>query len=402
MRSRAARLSIGAVVLVAVGAAVLLAIQSEQQIASARAAWREFDAHARDASDALADVRVAQAAYVAAGQGVAYWMPKVASITERVMAIVSDLKGSATGIRTRSALEQAEANVDEFASLDKRARDYIAAAQPLMAGDMIFTEGSQTAAGGARQIQNARDFERDAISDAELAHRKEQAILLGSAGGVMFLAMLLLIPLPRTVRQPEGGADVPEQSARATAATPDIPLRGPEPEISGYMTARPAGPVLKAAATLCTDLGRVSDLEELRALLARASDVMDASGAVVWLAAAGNDLQPALSHGYAPQVMARMPSIPRSADNAAAAAYRTGQLQIVLARPGSSNGAIVAPLLSSEGCIGALSAEIRGGGETSDSVQALAAIFAAQLAAVLHAAPVPEAGQSRMAQEAHG
>ena len=55
-----------------------------------------------------------------------------------------------------------------------------------------------------------------------------------------------------------------------------------------------------------------------------------------------------------------MSRILRSADNAAAAAYRTGQLQIVLARPGESNGAVVAPLLSADGCIGALSAEIRG------------------------------------------
>jgi GAF domain-containing protein len=44
---------------------------------------------------------------------------------------------------------------------------------------------------------------------------------------------------------------------------------------------------------------------------------------------------------------------------------------------------VVAPLLSPDGCIGALTAEIRGGGETSDSAQALAAIFAAQLVGVL-------------------
>ena len=59
-------------------------------------------------------------------------------------------------------------------------------------------------------------------------------------------------------------------------------------------------------------------------------------------------------------------------------------MQIVLAHPGESNGAVVAPLLSTDGCIGALSAEIRGGGESSESVQALAAIFAAQLAGVLN------------------
>jgi GAF domain-containing protein len=78
-----------------------------------------------------------------------------------------------------------------------------------------------------------------------------------------------------------------------------------------------------------------------------------------------------------------MPAVPKSANNAAAAAYRTGALQIVLARPGAASGALVAPLLTADGCIGALSAEIKGRGETSDATQALAVLFAAQLASVL-------------------
>jgi hypothetical protein len=93
-----------------------------------------------------------------------------------------------------------------------------------------------------------------------------------------------------------------------------------------------------------------------------------------------------LAHGYPDQVFARMPTVPRSANNAAAAAYRTAALQVVLTRPGS-NGAVVAPLLSPEGCVGALSAEILRGRETADSVQALAAIFAAQLAGMLVGTP---------------
>jgi hypothetical protein len=150
---------------------------------------------------------------------------------------------------------------------------------------------------------------------------------------------------------------------------------------------------------LCTDFGRVSDLDELKRLLERAADVMDATGLVVWVGdAAGADLRPVIAHGYNAQTLARMPSVPRSADNAAAAAYRTGELQVVHAAPGSSKGAIVAPLLSSDGCIGALSGEIRGGGESSDAVQALAAIFAAQLAGVLTMAP--EAPETRTAVQA--
>jgi hypothetical protein len=90
-----------------------------------------------------------------------------------------------------------------------------------------------------------------------------------------------------------------------------------------------------------------------------------------------------LAHGYGAQALSRMPRVPRSADNAAAAAYRTGQMQIVLARPGGNPGALVAPILAADGCIGALSAEIQGGGEASESVQALSTIVAAHLATML-------------------
>jgi hypothetical protein len=147
---------------------------------------------------------------------------------------------------------------------------------------------------------------------------------------------------------------------------------------------RVAVPALKDAAALCTDLGRVRDAEELTALLGRAAGVMDARGVIVWLGAPGGPaLQPVLSAGDAPELMSQMTPVARGADNAAAAAYRTGRFQIVLARPGVSDGAVVAPLLSPDGCIGALTAEMKSGSETSDAAQALASIFAAQLTGVL-------------------
>jgi hypothetical protein len=94
-----------------------------------------------------------------------------------------------------------------------------------------------------------------------------------------------------------------------------------------------------------------------------------------------------------------MPAVPRSSDNAAAAAYRTGLLQIVLSRPGGSAGALVAPLLTPEGCAGALSAEIRNGGEGSEAVQALAVIFAAHLAGIF-AATASDSGDQKAARGA--
>ena len=138
------------------------------------------------------------------------------------------------------------------------------------------------------------------------------------------------------------------------------------------------------AAELCTDLGRMGDPEDLSAVLGQAADVLNASGLVVWVRnSSGAELSPAFAHGYSQETVARLPQIPRSADNAAAVAYRTGALQIVLSRPGTSKGAVAAPLLSPDGCVGVLSAEIRDGGEASDAVQALARILAAQLSGLL-------------------
>jgi hypothetical protein len=123
---------------------------------------------------------------------------------------------------------------------------------------------------------------------------------------------------------------------------------------------------------------------------------MDAAGVVVWLSSGdGANLEPVLTHGYSDATRARLPTVPLTADNAAAAAYRSGKLQIVPSKPGGPKGAIVAPILGAQGCFGALSAEIRSGGEASESVQAIAVIVAAQLAGVL--APAESVGSENRA-----
>ena len=352
------------------------------------ASVRAFDQHAHDASDALADLRASQQAYVAAGQGVAFWMPKVAATTATVTAALESLRQSANG-GTRTSLDEAAATVAEFSNIDQRAREYLKSGQPLMAGDVIFTEGGDAAATAARQVETARLAEHQAADVAEAAIRKQQAVALGVAAGLVGLVVLLLIPVRRVK---------PADTTGETAPSTPVVGHSTAPAAFGFVTGMEAGgPVLKAAADLATDFGRVRDLDELTRLLGRAAEVMDASGVMVWMGTtAGADLRPVLAHGYSSQMIARIPPVPRSGDNAAAAAYRSGTLQIVLARPGGSSGAVVAPILSAEGCVGALSAEIRAGGETSESVQALASIVAAHLAGVLAATP-GETGESRAA-----
>jgi len=394
MRSPAARVILGAVALLALGAAAFFVNQIEQQVTAARVAERAFDLSARELASSFADLRISQSAYLAAGQDVEGWKNKVTETTADVTRAIADLQSEARGEATRAALGKSSAHVVEFGIVDQRAREYLKSGQSLMAGDVIFSEGDREATDAAQDLTSARTAERQAADALEAGLRKRQAALLAGAAGVVVVALLMLVLVsPRQKTEPETlslniahAASTGEKSG----ADVDVVLRD-TPGASPYVTARPAGPVLRAASQLCTDFGRVSDLDELKSLIGQAADLMDASGVVIWIAAPdGTYVQLALSHGYAPQVTARMSRIMRSADNAAAAAYRSGQLQIVLARPGESNGAVVAPLLSADGCIGALSAEIRGGGESSESVQALAAIFAAQLASVLSTTPAAE------------
>ncbi len=388
MRSRAVRLILGAGALLALGATAFFVRQFEQHITTLRVAERAFELSAREAAAGLSDLRVSQAAYVAAGQGVAFWMPKVEATAADITKAFAELRSEAKSDATRTALDEGSAAMAEFVSVDQRARDYLKSGQQLMAGDVIFTEGDQTASAAAQHLTVARAAERQAADLAESGFRGQQTMAFGGGAAVVFVALLLLM---FSSSRPAADTQIEPLSIGHVASSEDtVALRSaPPPAVeSQYVTARPAGPVLRAASKLCTDFGRVSDLDELKTLVGQAADLMDATGFVVWVSSAdGACLQPALSHGYAPQVLARMSMIPRSADNAAAAAFRTSQLQIVLARPGESNGAVVAPLLSPDGCVGALSAEIRGGGESSESVQALAAIFAAQLAGVLHSTP---------------
>lgn len=394
MRSPAARVILGAVALLALGAAAFFVNQIEQQVTAARVAERAFDLSARELASGFADLRIFQSAYLATGQDVEGWKNKVTETTADVTKAIADLQSEATGEATRAALGKSSAHVVEFGSVDQRAREYLKSGQTLMAGDVIFSEGDREATDAAQDLTAARTAERQAAEAFEAGLRKRQAAVLAGAAGVVVVALLLLVLVsPRQKTEPETlSLNIAHVAATGekSGADVDVVLRG-TPGASPYVTARPAGPVLRAASQLCTDFGRVSDFDELKSLIGQAADLMDASGIVIWIASPdGTYVQLALSHGYAPQVTARMSRIMRSADNAAAAAYRSGQIQIVLARPGESNGAVVAPLLSADGCIGALSAEIRGGGESSESVQALAAIFAAQLASVLGTTPAAE------------
>lgn len=389
MQSRAMRAALIAVALIAFGAAAFFLISSERQISERQDAVRAFDRRAREVTGQLANMRAAQQAYVAAGQGVAFWIPEVATLITTTSNTIDALRQSATSPDARRPLADAAANLAEFRDVDKRARDYLGSGDRLMAADMVFSDGAEMAAAAGLQLEAASLAEQQAVDTFEAGRRRVQAYVLGGvAVSALLIIALLALPGPRSSPRVAETADTPEPAWTGTLSLRDGTDGTAAEQVGGVLPRdlrrRDAVPALQQAAALCTGFGRVTDVDELNRLLAGVANIMDASGLVVWLGnTAGADLRPVLAHGYSVQALAQMRAVPRSADNAAAAAYRSGTFQIVVARPGASNGAIVAPILAPEGCIGALTAEMNGGRETSDRVQALGAIFAAQLAGML-------------------
>ena len=169
----------------------------------------------------------------------------------------------------------------------------------------------------------------------------------------------------------------------------------PKPDLSAPLEREAVSPDtdtdLSAAAHLCTGLGRVLDARDVAPLLEDAAKILDAVGLVVWSwEPRARALEPAVAHGYSDAMLAQFPRVRRDSDNAIAAAFRSAETRIVNSA-GQATGAVVVPLMASRGCVGVLALELRHGGEQSESVRAMAAIMAAQLANLVGSAPMAEA-----------
>ncbi len=383
MRSRAARLTSAALAVLALGGAALFVLFGERDIAARRDAVRAFDAAARDAVRDLTEARAAQQAYVASGQSSTFWIPKVAALAASAARNVDTLRQTAQSSDARKTLIDVDAAVTEFGNVDKRAREYIDAGEPLMAGDVMFSEGAQSSTEASVGVETARTAERYAFEADEAAIRGQQTYALAGAAGVTVLLLLVL-----ALSGPGPAVDAAEQPVReaetlSIAAVPPKTLKDP-PSPSVANRSPGSDRALALAAELCGAFGRVQSMADLERVVADIARAIDAPGVIVWLGnTSGADLRPIVTFGYSEKVVQLLGTVAVTADNGAAAAYRSGTMQVIPELPGVARGAVVAPLMSIDGCIGALAAEIRSGGESSAHVQSLATIFASQLAAVL-------------------
>jgi len=386
MKSLAVRLTLAIAFIAIGGAAAYFVWTSESQARRGVDDARAFDQTAIDLDRSVSNLRAAQEAYVAAGQGADFWIEKAAQSLAAVKRRMDSLRSLAATPPAQSAIDNASSALQDFEQMDRRARDYLRNGQKLLASDLIFADGFEIAGVMTASIDQARTVEAAARDSASRGRRRAEAFAVGSAAVVGLFAILMLLPkapAPAEAAAAEVAAspqmlpmDLVERSAPVEPSAPAIPEPVGQP---GAVSAID----LEKVATLCSDLAKVVDTHALPSLLGRAARVLDAPGIVLWIADPdGRELSPIVTHGYSPQTVVRLGTILRDAENATAAALRTSLLQTV-ATDTISNGAIAAPLVTPGGCVGIMSAEVRHHGEKDPAKLAAASIIAAQLATLV-------------------
>jgi hypothetical protein len=330
------------------------------------------------------DLRAAQQAYVAAGQGDEFWILKAAATLKSVRAAVDGLRAGASSADAQSSIDNAASALDDFEKIDRRARDYTRAGQRLMASDLIFADGLESTGAMLASMNQARSAEAQARGIALTRTRRTEALALGAAALVGLAVVVLLMTGPRSATNSGAEAET-DNTSRASVPSLDLRLREPVHRAEQRTESAPPTPTLDLAtvASLCTDLARVVDTHALPALLGRAATVLDAPGIVLWIADPdGRELSPIVTHGYSQKMVTRLGTILKDDHNVTASAFRTSLLQVVDA-DAVSNGAIAAPLVTPAGCVGVIAAEVRDAGEKDPGKLAAASIVAAQLATLV-------------------
>lgn len=337
---------------------------------------------------ALADLRTAQAAYVAPSQTPDFWIRRAGELSTRLESGLTQLRESAASEVARSGYQSALGMLAHLVSLDKKARNYMQDDQRFLAADVVFIEsldGSQRLASDLEQLRTLQS----ARADAAIARTSWLRF------GATTLAMGVVLAVALRVGKPAPKSAASEASSTAQmirdlppAVKPPAPLARPASAVAAASPAPvPAPPLttlnLPDAAELCVDLARVMDSRDVPALLERVARVLDAKGVIVWMVdAAGGVLHPSLSHGYSEKVLNRLGTLEVDSDNVTSLAFRSVRPQMMAGASPGAAGAVAVPLVTAAGCSGVLAAELRES-KPAPELLALTRIVAAQFATLI-------------------
>jgi CHASE3 domain sensor protein len=370
MRKRAVRISILTFLLTASLAATFFLWDIQRRTVELTAADDVLAERLDGIGRTVVAIGTAQQGYVAPGQLDEPWFERMTMLLEQLN---RELAAVRPWLRTADAIKTFDSIGDTRKALvaaDERIRENLTLGQELMAADVIFSDGRNSVDAISAGLHDMRTGERSRNRAERAAFERERWIVLGLAALAWFAVVVVLLSVPASSAAPT--TEIVENVEE------DLPASAPRATLGPSVD-------LAATAALCTDLSRVVETAALSDLLGRAASILGAPGATLWLGA-GEQLFAVLGHGYTPQTLSRFGPIARDADNAVAKAWRTGGV-VTVGSTEKSAGAIVAPMFGPDGCIGVLAFESRSKREHDATLQAVAALIAAQVSTAVSAWP---------------
>src|SRR6478735_4981724 len=237
MKSRSARLALLVFFVLALGVTAYLFRKGEIARRGETAAADVFNAQARSTSRSILELRAAQQAYVATGQGENFWAARVTSTLATVKEGLSTLRASAISPDAQAAIDAAAGSIQDFAQMDARARTYVRGNQNILASDMIFSNGNEltdAAVGALEKAASAEQVAR-AASNETLASRQSFALVAAAAAAA--LVVLLLLPAGEAEVAAPAFVD-PRKPAPAAAVARRVPAPAAQ---EGWSAAQKAG-----------------------------------------------------------------------------------------------------------------------------------------------------------------
>jgi hypothetical protein len=375
MRKRGVGLLLVLTLIIAAGT-IVQDFRFDNSIARERAAGQATDRAFGTALESLSEYRMAQAAYVAAGQTPGSWMTHASEMAAGIESTIANGRAATASPEARGRYEAAVVALGDLNAIDKRARSSIGQSDRFSSSDLVFIDAKQAADKLADELTAIRAFEAQA-SGARLARLSQLRLAMnGVAMGFVVVVALYLSRSTAPEAKPE-----PTTLQMLRDLPPPVKNVVPQPAPPPPPPPPPRMVNLAAAADLCVDLARVIDGRDVPSLVERACSVLEAKGIVLWVAdAGGNWLTPSVAHGYPERVVAKLGPLQIDADNVTSLAFRSLKPQVMASLTPGASSAIATPLITSSGCVGVLAAELRQNKPASD-VLPIASIIAAQLAA---------------------
>ena len=393
MFRRSVRIACLVLGLLATAGAAYRTLQDEDALNRKRVAAASAQAAVSRTAELLLDVRASLHAYVAPGQGLAYWGKRAPGTIESLRQSVVDLDGMVK--QTGGSLSETLDGIDQLAAAERRAHGYVSRDEMLLAADVIFTEVRDLLAAATTQVLSVRDGLIRAHDRRAASLRQEQAMLAAGALAVWIVIVLLLLPTePKgAVKDPnEWRNELKESLKKPIPVVPETP-KAPEPQV----TVNPGIEInaLKEVSEICSDLSALADPGALEGALGRVCTILNATGLIVWIASNDNaTLSPVATSGFDPKLVARIGKIGRESANLTALAFRENAAKVSPVTA-TTPAALAVPMCSPTGAAGVLSVELKAGQPVDDSKVSLAAIVAAQLATL--AMPIPASSEAPVA-----